>query len=426
MKLHLTPKRERLTPTRIAAYTITESKSQDFRWDTEVAGFGVRLTKKSKQNPKGTKAYVFQGRFNGATPRLTIGDIRTWTLEDARIKARSFQTQIDNGKDPREVKAQAIASDVAIKDARVAAKEEKELQKVLTLRSLCTIYSDGLKAKGKQKSGTDSFSAFKCHVFTTKFADLPAKDITSEDISEILRAVLESGFKTTARVTRNYLSAAFNQAMKVRFDPTLPVALKPFKIISNPVTVIPRIRSPKGKRNLSAKELKEYLLFLTDSPVDALLKMHLFTGTQRIAQLARITENDYKPDIEAIELLDPKGRRDEPREHLVPLAPKGLALLKSMPKGERHFFYSTARDAGERVSEISKAMGGDSFDMRDLRRTCETMLSSMKIIKELRGQLLSHGIHGVQDEIYDKYKYLPEKLEILTKWESKLDAILTA
>jgi integrase len=426
MKLHLTLKRERLTPARIAAYMIAENKSQDFRWDTEVAGFGVRLTKRSKQNPKGTKAYIFQGRFNGATLRLTIGDIRTWTLDNARIKARSFQTQIDNGKDPREVKAQAIASDKAIKQARIAAREEQEWQKVLTLRALCTIYSEGLKARGKKKSGTDSFSAFKCHVFTSKFADFPAKDITSEDISEILRAVLESGFKTTARVTRNYLSAAFNQAIRVRFDPTLPVALKPFKITSNPVTVIPRIRSAKGKRNLSAKELKEYFLSLTDSPVDVLLKMHLLSGTQRSAQLARITEVDYKAEIGAIELLDPKGRREDPRVHLVPLAPKGLALLQSMPKGEKHYFYSTARDAGKRVSEISKLMGGDSFDMRDLRRTCETMLAEMGVSKEMRGQLLSHGIYGVQDEIYNKYKYLPEKLEILTKWEAKLDAILIA
>ena len=150
------------------------------------------------------------------------------------------------------------------------------------------------------------------------------------------------------------------------------------------------------------------------------------SGTQRIAQLARITEHDYKSEIGAMELLDPKGRREEPREHLVPLAPKGLALVQAMPKGTKQYFYSNAREAGKRVSEISKSMGENSFDMRDLRRTCETMLAQMGVSKDLRGQLLSHGIHGVQDQVYDKYEYLPEKRHILTLWESKLDTILAS
>ena len=43
---------------------------------------------------------------------------------------------------------------------------------------------------------------------------------------------------------------------------------------------------------------------LTETPVDTLLKVHLMSGAQRIAQLARITEQDYKSEIGAIKLLD--------------------------------------------------------------------------------------------------------------------------
>ncbi len=426
MKPHLTPKREHLTPTRVSAYMSVGDKPQDFFWDTEVAGFGVRVTKASKRNLRGSKAFIFQGRFNGESLRMTIGDTKAWTLGGARIKARSYQTQIDDGKDPREVKAQFIADDVAVKDARATAKKEKEQQNILTLKALCIVYSDGLRAKGKHKAGSDSLSAFNCHVFTSKFANLPAKDITSENIADILRKVFESGAKRTADITRSYLSAAYNAAIKAKYDAQAPQAFVAFKITSNPVTVIPKIRNKKGKRHLSAEELKVYLMALTESPVDTLLKVHLMSGTQRIAQLARITEHDYKSEIGAMELLDPKGRREEPREHLVPLAPKGLALVQAMPKGTKQYFYSNAREAGKRVSEISKSMGENSFDMRDLRRTCETMLAQMGVSKDLRGQLLSHGIHGVQDQVYDKYEYLPEKRHILTLWESKLDTILAS
>ena len=43
---------------------------------------------------------------------------------------------------------------------------------------------------------------------------------------------------------------------------------------------------------------------------------------------------------------------------------------------------------------------------------------------DLRGQLLSHGLGGVQAVHYDKHSYLPEKtaaLEKLEKWERHLE-----
>jgi integrase len=43
------------------------------------------------------------------------------------------------------------------------------------------------------------------------------------------------------------------------------------------------------------------------------------------------------------------------------------------------------------------------FSARDLRRTCETHLAELRISKDIRAQLLSHGISGVQAKHYDRY-----------------------
>jgi hypothetical protein len=51
------------------------------------------------------------------------------------------------------------------------------------------------------------------------------------------------------------------------------------------------------------------------------------------------------------------------------------------------------------------------------------MLAEMGVSKDLRGQLLSHGIHGLQDQVYDMYEYLPEKRDVLQRWETKLESI---
>ena len=77
-----------------------------------------------------------------------------------------------------------------------------------------------------------------------------------------------------------------------------------------------------------------------------------------------------------------------------------------------------------RVSELTTEMGGPSFLLRDLRRTAETEMAAMGFSVDLRGQLLSHGLGGVQAVHYDKHSYLPEKtaaLEKLEKWERHLE-----
>jgi len=53
------------------------------------------------------------------------------------------------------------------------------------------------------------------------------------------------------------------------------------------------------------------------------------------------------------------------------------------------------------------------------------MLGSLGISKDIKAQLLSHGIGGVQDAHYDRYDYIKEKRNALTAWESKLDEITT-
>ena len=72
---------------------------------------------------------------------------------------------------------------------------------------------------------------------------------------------------------------------------------------------------------------------------------------------------------------------------------------------------------GPRVTEIALAMGVDQFDLRDIRRTVETMLAGMNVSRDIRAQLLSHGLSGVQSVHYDRYDYLKEKHEALIKWE---------
>jgi hypothetical protein len=72
------------------------------------------------------------------------------------------------------------------------------------------------------------------------------------------------------------------------------------------------------------------------------------------------------------------------------------------------------------ATAISTAIGGEPFDLRDIRRTTETMLAGMGI-----SQLLSHGLSGVQAAHYDRHGYTDEKRAALVAWEARLEEIQT-
>ena len=114
------------TAPRVAGHKCPSSKPQAFLWDATQQGLGLRST------PAGKPSYVFQGRFQDKTIRITIGSPTAWAIPDAQSKARELQRLIDDGRDPREVKAQKTAVDVA---NRTAAKTEG-----VTVREVWAVY----------------------------------------------------------------------------------------------------------------------------------------------------------------------------------------------------------------------------------------------------------------------------------------------
>ena len=437
----------RLTAGRIRDFECAPGKAQDFLRDTDTQGLGIRAT-------KGAKAFIFQSKLkDGSTIRRTIGDVRAWNLDDAKEEARRLQTLIDKGTDPRELdreKAEAKTAAIAVMDAEKAAAEGR---KQYTLKALCSAYCDHLEAKGKTQSARQARSILKVHVFEAHpdIATLPALEINSDHAATLIRKVIEQGKERAAGVLRSYLSAAFNAARKARFDAKLPSDLIAYGVKENPAEIIATIAVQRGDRTLNTDELKSYLAALSDGDLsDQALKLALYAGGQRMAQLLRAKVSDYDKDSQTLRLWDSKGKRSTPREHLLPLAPKAAAIVEKLivransqehthakkegrepTHGSLWLFSSFGKTQlvdttpGKRATEICKGIKCEAFDLRDIRRTCETMLAGMGVSRDTRAQLLSHGLSGVQAAHYDHHSYTDEKRAALMAWEQRLDDIAT-
>lgn len=96
--------KQNLTAARVESLQCELGKQQTIYWDAKTPGFGLRVT------IAGARAYIFESRLFGKTIRLTIGDARAWDLGRARTEAARLKTLIDDGKDPREARAQQQAA----------------------------------------------------------------------------------------------------------------------------------------------------------------------------------------------------------------------------------------------------------------------------------------------------------------------------
>ncbi|MCF7994780.1 MAG: hypothetical protein K9L88_08060 [Chromatiaceae bacterium] len=224
------------------------------------------------------------------------------------------------------------AAEEARKAAQEAALAEAQAQRQSTLIALCNAYADALEQQGKRKSAGNARSVFKVHVEKAHpdLARAPARDMTPRDMATIIRRVREAGKERTAGVLRSYLRAAYAMAIRAPYDSAANATMATFAVEMNPVDAIPTIPVRAGHRTLSAAELRDYLAALSDELPDLALRLAVLAGGQRMSQLLRTRVADYNEDTQTLRLWDTKGKRREPREHLIPLAPKGAALVAQL------------------------------------------------------------------------------------------------
>lgn len=71
---------------------------------------------------------------------------------------------------------------------------------------------------------------------------------------------------------------------------------------------------------------------------------------------------------------------------------------------------------------LDAAVNITRFEAKRIRSGVETLLASVKINKDDRGRLQSHGISGVQNRHYDGYSYMDEKRHALETLFNLLEA----
>jgi integrase len=407
----------------------------------------LRITK------SGSRLFYYRyTRADGTRDALEIGAYHPKgagggrTLQQASDEAAKLSALYRSGiRDLREhLERERVAAEAAKARAEAEAKARAEADQRGSLQALLEAYTGSLEARGASSAADVGF-LLKRHVYDPHpgLAARKAADLTAKDLQPILRTLTDTGKGRTAGKVRSYLFSAYRLAMRAEHDPSAPAAMLGFGVESNPVDAIPALShlNGVGERSLSTEEfghyLREVLALQASAAVKAALVLGVLLGGQRPQQLLRVVAKDVDLDERTVTLRDPKGRRRTPRLHVLPLTDLAadvfedlLAITAEAPSvfsahGKAAVRLETLSEHVRRISDNLLAAGKIKapFRLGDIRRTCETHLARLRVGKDIRAQLLSHGIGGVQDRHYDRHTYLPEKLAALETWEAELERL---
>ena len=303
-----------------------------------------------------------------------------------------------------------------------------------TLGALLEAYAEDLEARGRGDSAREV--RYYRSRYLAPLAERPAHEVGPEELTAVLQALIRAGLRRVPDIARAILHAAYQAAIRAPYDHRAHPALGRFRLERNPAAVLPPGRITRRGRTLEETELRLVLARLEalaegSLPARAVLAA-LLLGGQRPLQLARARLEHLQGDV--LVLHDRKGRRSEPRLHLVPLAGPGGEIVRRQaelaPALGGWLFSSTGRGSLDvnSLSKVARRLSGELykagaihalFQLKDLRRSVETLLARLGVSRDVRAQLLSHGVGGIQGLHYDRHAYLDEKraaIERLVRW----------
>ena len=438
--------RVNFTGGRIRDHQCKPKAAQTFLWDSTAPGLGLRAT------ANGAKAYIFQCKLNGKALRVTIGAPSTWTIDQAQAEARRLKVIVDNGQDPRHVKAEALEAEQADRDNRQAAKvaqEAKEVREAVTLGDVWTEYvadrtplwSDLHKrdhARIIQAGGVQRTRSGKLTEPgpLASLAGLRLVDLTAERI-EAWAKVEAKTRATRARLALRLLKACL------------------FWCAVHPayagISTGNAAQSKKARESLGRTKVKNDVIQREQLPewfaavrkignpvISAYLQCLLLTGARR-EELARLKWDDVDFQWNSLKLND---KVEDFR--MVPLTPYVSYLLaelkrhnetppkvrkirrldaKGTPWKPSIWVFKSETAASGRLTDPSNAhrtacaVAALDVSLHGLRRSFATLCEWTETPAGIAAQIQGHAPQGVREQ-----NYIRRPLDLLRMWHVKIEA----
>ena len=393
------------TAGRVSGFKCPPDKKQAFLWDVTAPGLGLRAT------PAGKPAYVFQGVYQGKDLRITIGSPAAWSIPDAQAKARELQRLIDEGKDPRDLKREALAAQ--------AEKQAAAAVQAVTVGEVWAVYLKARRPRWGERHYNEHLLLVKPGGVASNRAAggvtapgilhplmaLALRDLTAPVIEEW--AERESQTRpAAARLAWRCLKAFLSWcAEQPEYAPVLPSV--------NPA------KTKKARESLGKAGVKQDALLKEQLPawfaaigqqqnpvVSAYLQTLLLTGA-RAGEVLGLRWDDVNTKWKGLTIRDKdasKGGADGVR--VIPLTPYVWHLLAALPRRNEWVFSSASAKGGRIViarnnhHDACTVAGIDGLTIHGLRRSFKSLTEWLEIPAGVVAQIMGHKPSATAEKHY--------------------------
>jgi integrase len=383
----------------VAGLALPKGRSEDFAWDAELEGFGLRLRR--RRDGGLLRNWVAQYRADGHTRRVTIGSADKVSPAQAREAARKLLARVELGHDPQ------------------AEKAAKRQQVAHTVRSVVTRYLDAKQSELRPASLRIS----KLYLTGPYFRPLHPMALSAvgrADVATCTRAIVRRHSGPTAAAARRALSAFFAWAIA---DGLLGNGANPVDGSHRPDDPMPR------DRVLTDAELVAIWNACGDDDFGRIIRLLNLLGSRR-QEVGGMCWSEI--DLDAGTWTLPAERSKNGRSHSIVLPPPTRAIIHSVPRTSRDHLFGDRASAGftgwsnAKVDLNRRLVGAvKPWRIHDIRRTVATGMADIGVEPHHIEAALNHfsghrrGVAGV----YNRSSYEHAVRAALVRWSEHVLAL---
>lgn len=395
-------------------------------WDTELQGFGVRI------QPSGRKTYVVRYRTKDASRtqrKVTLCRCSDAPPDKARGLARDVFMTVASGGDP------AAERKPERPDTSGPTLEAMFKARIVAMRSRGRVMADEVERV---------LLLAKYNAADTMGRTRAPGTITPDDVIKFVSKYFAEGHRGAADKARGYLAATFEWAIKSANDYTV-ANRQDWGVKTNPASAVAKDHgaSVARDRNLTAAELRAFWLACQDGNAgftegtEVCLRVLMACG-QRVQETLRLEGADLDLDAKlwTMPAHKTKGRK---AKHVIPLPDIIIPDLRRLKDkhGNGTLFPAkhessasgvlTPLAIAHAVRRYVVAEGAEvpPFQARDLRRTWKSRTHDAGIDRFTRDLIQQHAKGSdTGSKHYDRADYFKQMREAMDKWNAWLTAVV--
>ncbi len=399
---------------------VTLGKAMKPGMHADGGGLYLQVTAPSKAelqrdpDAKGARSWSFRFMLNGQAREMGLGPLHTFTLAEARERARECRKLLSDGIDPIEQRKAKLAGE------RLAAAT------AMTFRQCAEAYIAAHKASWKNRVHAAQWPSTLASYAYPFFGDLPVQAVDVGLVTKALEPIWHDKPETASRVrgriesvldwakARDYREGDNPARWRGHLDKLLPPPAKVRKVVHHPALpyddmgeFVAALRQQEG---IAARALE--FLILTAARTGEVIG-------------ARWSEFDLAEKLWTV----PADRMKASKEHRVPLSSAAVAVIEAMKSArvDDHAFVFPGGKRGKPLSNMAmlkllKRMGRANLTAHGFRSTFRDWAAERtNYPREVAEMALAHTVGDKVEAAYRRGDLFTKRRRLMDEWAKHCD-----